>query len=74
MHEYGALRDVPGIVRVVADHQHRESAITPEAVQQIEHFLPQRRTERGEGLVQKEHRTAAHQRAGQRHPLPLASG
>ena len=74
MHEDGALRDVPGIVGVMADHQHRESAITSEAIQQIEHFLPQCRPEGGEGLIQKQHRAAAHQGAGQRHPLPLASG
>ena len=63
-----------GVARVVAHHQHRETAVRPEPAEQIEHLVAQRRPERGKGLVEEEHRAPAHQCAGQRDALSLASG
>ena len=74
MHEGGAFRDVAGVGGVVAHHQYRETAVLPESAEQIQHLVAQRRPERGEGLVEEQHRAPAHKDAGQRDALSLAAG
>ena len=46
----------------------------PESAEQIQHLVAQRRPERGEGLVEEQHRAPAHKDAGQRDALSLAAG
>ena len=63
------------ILGLMGDEQHGHARVPPAALdQKLEHVVAQRRPERGEGLVEQQHRPVADQNAGQRDALALAAG
>ena len=56
------------------DEQRRHLPLLLHRNEQVEHFVPERGAQRGERLVEQQHRPVAHQRTGQRDALALAAG
>ena len=55
-------------------HHHRQVALAPQRIDEVQHLAAQRRAEGGEGLVEQQQRPVAHQAAGERDALALAAG
>jgi hypothetical protein len=72
-HHHHAVADRHGLALVVRDH-HRGGADLALDLAQLElHLLAQLGVQVGERLVEQQHRRLDHQRAGERHALPLAA-
>src|SRR6185312_10580050 len=71
--ERRARGGVERILRLVADEQHGQPAGSLQGAHEVEHLAPQGRAEGRERLVQQQHRAVAHQAAGERDPLALAT-
>lgn len=74
MDEYRALGNSRNFVGQVSHDDHGEPIGLSQIVDQRVHFMTQSRVKIGEGLIQKQQRTLLNQAAGQRRPLPLATG
>ena len=61
------------VLGLMGDEQHRHAPFGLHAGEQFQHVVAQRRPERGERLVEQQHRPVAHQDAGERDALALAA-
>ena len=73
LQENDVVGDPPGVFRLMRDEKHGHAPLGLHAHEQIEHILAQRRAERGEGLVEQQHRAVADEHAGERDALALAA-
>ena len=74
VHDRDPIAQVPDHGEVVRDQQQREPEFVAQVTQQVEHGRLDAHVQRGDRLVGDQHVGAQHQRPGDRHPLPLATG
>ncbi len=73
-HEEHLISNALGIIGLVRNHQHGETALCLNAFDQRKHVLPKRRPQRSEGLIQQQYRLLPHQHPGQCNALALTAG